>query len=97
VKVTTDFSKPPVVVKPKTDKTKTDNTKPTAEVILPYLYADLKDTESTQGWCCEKAGGLELLCGEKTIGGKKTTLVPDNYTPKSTDFASDDLAVAACW
>lgn len=48
------------------------------------------------GWCCERAGGVEILCGERTIGGKKVKLVPDSYTPKSSDFPSNDLALMAC-
>jgi len=56
----------------------------------------MADGDANMGWCCERAGGLDLICGERTISGKKKALVPDSYTPKSSDFASNDLALMAC-
>jgi len=86
-------------VKDKTD-TKTDDTKKddktTPVKAKPFLYHDLAKSEASMGWCCERAGGDEIDCGERTIGGKKIALEPDAHTPKSTDFASIDLALIAC-
>jgi len=62
----------------------------------PYTYVDLQDGETAKGWCCEKAGNVGVLCGSRNIGGKTVNLVPDSWTPKSSNFASDDLAMVAC-
>lgn len=64
---------------------------------IPFYYHDMADDEESLGWCCEKAGADGLLCGTRNINGQNIELVPDDATPKSSDFSSDDLAINACW
>lgn len=63
---------------------------------MPYLYHDLEDNEASMGWCCQRAGGIDIDCGSRSIDRQDVTPNPDEYTPKSSDFLSMDLALMAC-
>lgn len=66
------------------------------EATLPSYYQDLADDDTNYGWCCEMAGTKGMVCGTRTIDSETVELVPDDTTPSSMDFGSDDLAVVAC-